>query len=117
MNNAETFTLEEVDAEALGLGLIDLEVTVDYDFSPAEKPDFREIGYSRGYPGCPASIAINGVHVNSLEDENCVEYTREDDEKNEERKFDWAALDTLATEHIENDIEGYEEDLLANHGD
>jgi hypothetical protein len=107
--DSETLTIEEVDADKLGLGLIELDVTVDYQYSPAEAADLREIGYSRGTPACRASVSITGVHVNSFTGEY-MDGTRDQDD------YDWDALDVLAAQYIENDREGYEENLLANHG-
>ena len=42
-------------------------ILIEYDYEPAEAPDFRERGYSRGYPGAPANVEPWHVQVTTAE--------------------------------------------------
>jgi len=90
-------------------------IIIEYDFQPAEKPDFRERGYSRGYPGSPATIEPWHVQVTTAE---VAGETLDRNELAKIGKGTWLRwLDKIVYQLIEDDCEGrgmYYDDMLSN---
>jgi len=97
-------TFEEIDATELGLGIIDVEATLLYDYTPGEEPDFRERGYARGYPGSPPSVNINSLII--------TKYTNEDGDYHVDNSDLFTELNKLVWGYLEDDIEYYESMIL-----
>ncbi len=56
---------------------IELPITVDYDYSPAEKQIFYP--NDEAYPGCDASVTINSVEIDGLKGADILPYLHADD--------------------------------------
>ena len=90
------------------LDALNLDIELEYDFSPSERM-VRYYPDGSGDPGCPPSAELVGVTVTQC------------DMNNEQRRrcdhWLWKALDIIATELVSRDWDRFEEKCIENVND